>query len=391
MRKRAFAATSAVLLTAALSSCAAESDAAPTGGELLAFEPLVSMDAAGLAEHLVQQGFAPADVRYGVDAFRYLYRTTDFAGEPTVASGVAAFPRTDEELPLTVYLHGTNPSRGTAASIVNSPDRAAVLLFAGTGQAATAPDYAGLGLGLGEPEYMLAAPTVQTSLDSMRATRAIAEQRGAELDGGVNVAGFSQGGHASVPLGKAIQDDPEYELRAVGAVAGPHDIAGTELPAALDGRVDPRSAVVYLGYFVTSWNHAYHLYDSPSEAFRAPYDQTAEALFDGTHSFPEILQGLPSTPQELLQPEMLQKLSHPTGELAEAFAANDQLCAQWAPDVPVRLHHGTEDTDVPFANSVRCQEALGERAELVDVGPLDHTGAALASIPQLASWFAERG
>ncbi|MER7078082.1 Alpha/beta hydrolase family protein [Saccharopolyspora kobensis] len=389
MRKRALVATTAVVLTAALSSCTQESVAAPVGGELVAFEPLVSMDAAGLTAHLAQQGFAPADIRYGVDAYRYLYRTTDFAGEPTVASGVAAFPRSDEELPLTVYLHGTNPSRSTAASLADSPDRAAVLLFAGTGQAATAPDYAGLGLSLGQPEYMLAEPTVRSSLDSLRATREVAEQAGKELDGDVNVAGFSQGAHASVLLGKALQEDPESELRAVGAVAGPHDIAGTELPGVLDGRVDPRSAVLYLGYVVTSWNRAYHLYDSPSEAFQAPYDQTVEALFDGTHSYPEILQGLPATPQELLRPEMFQKLLHPTGKFAEAFRANDGLCARWAPEVPVRLYHGTEDVDVPFANSERCRESMG--AELVNAGPLDHNGTAFAAIPQVADWFATRG
>ncbi|MDA3649983.1 lipase family protein [Saccharopolyspora indica] len=386
MRKRALVAATAVVLTAA---CAPESVAAPAGGELVAFEPLVSMDAAGLTAHLAQQGFAPADIRYGVDAYRYLYRTTDFAGQPTVASGVAAFPRSDEELPLTVYLHGTNPSRSTAASLADSPDRAAVLLFAGTGQAATAPDYAGLGLSLGQPEYMLAEPTVRSSLDSLRATREVAEQAGKGLDGGVNVAGFSQGAHASVLLGKALQDDPEAELRAIGAVAGPHDIAGTELPGALDGRVDPRSAVLYLGYVVTSWNRAYHLYDSPSEAFQAPYDQTVEALFDGTRTYPEILQGLPATPQELLKPEMLQRLLHPTGNVAEAFEANDGLCARWAPEVPVRLYHGTEDVDVPFANSERCQEAMG--AELVNAGPLDHNGTAFAAIPQVAGWFSARG
>ncbi|MEV0699081.1 hypothetical protein AB0I53_14350 [Saccharopolyspora sp. NPDC050389] len=178
---------------------------------------------------------------------------------------MAAFPRTEREveLLLTVYLHGTNPVRGMAASVADTPDRAGVLLFAGTVQAATAPDYSGLGIGFGHPEYMLAEPTVRNSLDSLSATRSIAEREGRELSKAVNVAGFSQGGQVSMPLGKALQDgtDPRSTLHAIGAVAGPHDIFATELPAAFDGRVDPREGVFYLGYFVTAWNRAYHLYD----------------------------------------------------------------------------------------------------------------------------------
>ncbi|MBB5153719.1 hypothetical protein [Saccharopolyspora phatthalungensis] len=102
----------------------------------MADEPLISLDAAGLAEHVAQKGFESDGIRYGVDAYRYLYRTTNFAGEQTIASGVVAFPRPKqkEELPLTVYPHGTNPVRGVAASVATA--RSALLLFAGTSQAA---------------------------------------------------------------------------------------------------------------------------------------------------------------------------------------------------------------------------------------------------------------
>ncbi|MEV0699079.1 lipase family protein [Saccharopolyspora sp. NPDC050389] len=119
-----------------------------------------------------------------------------------------------------------------------------------------------------------------------------------------------------------------------------------------------------------------------------------DALFDGTHSFAEVQQGVPASPQELLQPEMVRLLSQPTGKLAEAAKANDGLCAGWEPEIPVRLYHGTADKDVPFANSERCQQLLaasGGEAELVNVGPLDHNGSAFGAIPQIADWFAERG
>ncbi|GAA3547896.1 hypothetical protein GCM10022222_34370 [Amycolatopsis ultiminotia] len=364
-------------------------------GEVVESEPLVSMDSVHLKDYLKQQGFDPGGVRYGVDAYRVLYRTTSVAGTPTVGSAVVAYPQTedDAELPVTTYLHGTNPVRAMAASVADGPDRAGTLLFAGTGQATSAPDYPGLGLALGIPAYMQADPTVHAALDGVRATRALAGKAHHRLRKEVNVAGFSQGAQAAMAVGRTLQNnaDPDSALGAIAAVSGPHDIVGTELPAAFDGRVDPHEAVVYLGYFVTAWNHSFHLYDSPSEAFQAPYDQTVESLFDGSHPFPEIIQGLPESPDRLLRPEFLEKLSHPSGKLAEAVEANDRLCAGWAPRGPVRLYHGTADKDVPYANSEQCRRMLAEsgtKAELINAGPLDHNSTAIASFPKIADWFA---
>jgi hypothetical protein len=45
------------------------------------------------------------------------------------------------------------------------------------------------------------------------------------------------------------------------------------------GWLDPKDSAYYLGYFLTSWNRLYDLYDKASDAFRAPYDRTvARAL-----------------------------------------------------------------------------------------------------------------
>lgn len=382
--------------TPAAQSVAAAAEPPARVGDVVAAEPLVSMDLPHLTDYLRRQGFDPRAVRYGVDAYRIRFHTTGASGEPAVGSGIVALPRNDPgtaELPVTTYLHGTNPTRAAAASLSDGPDRAGTLLFAGVGQAAVAPDYPGLGLSDGLPAYMLPEPAVHAALDGVRAARTVAEGRYQRLGRTVNVSGFSQGAQAAVPLGRALQEgaDPQSDLGAVAAVAGPHDMFGTELPASLDGRVDPHEAVLYLGYVATAWNRAHHLYGSPSEAFRAPYDRTADALFDGTHTFPEIIQGLPDSPQKLFRPEFLQTLLHPTGELADAVTSHDRQCAGWSPNGPVRLFHGTGDRDVPFANSQRCLQQLrqsGGRAELVNAGPLDHNGTAIASFPEIADWFA---
>lgn len=147
------------------------------------------------------------------------------------------------------------------------------------------------------------------------------------------------------------------------------------------------SAVVYLAYAITAWNRSQRLYDSPSEAFRAPYDQVVDLLFDSDHQEVDVVTSLPGTPRELFTDEFLALLEHPAGALAEVLAANDDPC-RWRPTVPVRLYAGTADRDVVFSNAESCETDLrahGARdVRLVDVGDVDHFGSAMAALPRIA-------
>jgi hypothetical protein len=331
---------------------------------------------------------APETVRNGVDLYLVTYRTTGADGRPTTASALTVLPRTDTRSLRTVtWLHGTRVYRGDTASVSDNLDRAAAVLFAAGGDAVVAPDYLGLGTGPGTHPYMLSRPTVSATLDALRASRTLAARSGRRLDREVLVSGFSQGGQASMLVGRALQGSREFELGGIAAIAGPYDIRGEELPAALDGRLDGVSAVVYLGYAMTAWNRSQKLYDSPSEAFRAPYDQVADSLFDSDHQEMDVVMALPSTPQELFTDEFLARLEHPTGALAEVLAANDDPC-RWRPSVPVRLYAGTADRDVVFSNAESCESDLRARGardvRLVNVGDVDHFGSAVVALPEIA-------
>lgn len=330
----------------------------------------------------------PATVRNGVDLYLMTYRTTGTDGRPTTASALTVLPHTGQRSLRTVaWLHGTRVFRGDTASQSDNLDRAAAVLFAAGGDAVVAPDYLGLGTGRGTHPYMLSRPTVTATVDALRAGRALASRSGKRLDRRVLVSGFSQGGQASMHVGRALQKSREFDLGGIAAIAGPYDIRGEELPAALDGRLDGVSAVVYLGYAITAWNRSQKLYDSPSEAFRAPYDRVVESLFDSDHQEADVVTALPGTPQELFTDAFLARLAHPTGALAEVLAANDDPC-QWRPRVPVRLYAGRADRDVVFSNAESCEADLrahGTRdVGLVDVGAVDHFGSAMVALPEIA-------
>jgi acetyl esterase/lipase len=346
-----------------------------------------------VVDYLADYELDTSAVRNGVDLYLLTYRTTGVDGRPTTASALAVLPRTREHTLRTVtWLHGTRVFRGDTGSVSENLDRAAAVAFAGSGYATVAPDYIGLGTGPGHHPYMLTRPTVDATMDALRATRTLAGRSGKRLDRRVYVSGFSQGGQAAMLVGRELRRSREFGLAAIGAIAGPYDIRGEELPAALDGRLDETSATVYLGYAITAWNRVHRLYDSPSDVFRAPYDGVVESLFDSDHQEADVVMSLPHTPQELFTDSYLAEIAHPTGALAEVLAANDDPC-EWRPTAPVRLFAGTADRDVVFANAQNCQADLvahGTRdSAVVNVGPVDHFTSARLALPQVLTWFNE--
>jgi pimeloyl-ACP methyl ester carboxylesterase len=371
---------------------------APQRGALISVVPVQTLSKKDVIRPGTFAPFDPRQAEYGVSAYRITYRTVDVHGKPTTASGLVALPdNSRRELRAVAYEHGTRASRTEVASVEKKTlDFPATLLIASAGYASVAPDYLGLGLGPGNHPYMDEASETTASLDMLRATRTLAAQQGRTLERNVMVTGFSQGGQAAMALGRALQSgaDPYLRLGAIAPISGPYDVENAELPGLLTkGEVSPESGAFYLAYWITSMNRLYHLYDNPSEVFRAPYDKTAEALFDGYHDEEVIFRSIARSPQELLTDSYLQRLAHPTGGLLDAMRENDDTCA-WHPKVPVRLYAAGGDTDVNIANALSCQQDLlarGVKVPLVDLGGTDHFGSAIAGLPSAIEWFSRVG
>ncbi|WP_257980254.1 hypothetical protein [Streptomyces sp. CB02959] len=359
-------------------------------GAVVSATPVADLGAKEVVARLAKAGIDTAQVRYGVRAHRIVYRTVDTEGRPTTASELVAMPKNDDrDLRVVSWLHGTEVYRGEVASVNDaSRDRTTALLFASTGRAVSAPDYLGMGKGPGIHPYGHAEATVTASVDALRAARAFARRDGRSLDRRVLVSGFSQGGPAAMLVGRALQKgvDPYFRPGALAPISGPFDLSAFEAAAANDKVV--RSSL-YLAYFVTAWNRMYGLYDSTSQAFRAPYDTSVEKLFDGNHQAPQIAAALPATSKELFTAEFLQEVRHPTGKLRRKLRVMDNTC-DWRPEVPVHLFHAEGDKDVAFANSLYCQRQLKDRGaeqQLTDVGQFDHSTTVLKALPQVVRAF----
>ncbi|MFF8590323.1 alpha/beta hydrolase family protein [Streptomyces sp. NPDC015220] len=409
--RRGLAASAALLLAALAAAPAATAVAAPASpsartassadpasaghlsrrGQLLAVTPVAAHGRAEVVRYLAAVPMATDPVRYGVRAYRLTYRTVDPHGRPTTATGLLTLPEGGgRRLSLVSDTHGTMVDRAYAPSVAED-GRAQSYLFASAGHAVAAPDYLGLGEGPGTHPYMDTRSAVTASVDMLRAARTAARSLGRTLTGDLYVSGFSQGGQVAMALGRAIEEgaDRHFRLRALAPVSGPYDLAGVEMPALTDGRVNDTSGVFYMAYFLVAQNRLHPIYKNPAEVFRAPYASRVESLFDGRHEDEDVVARLAPTVRRLVTDDFYRQLTRPKGGLLEALRANDDVC-DWKPAAPVRLYAGNGDTDVPIGNARDCARALaghGVAAPVVDQGHVDHKGSALASLPKIARWF----
>ncbi|MBF6332291.1 alpha/beta fold hydrolase [Nocardia transvalensis] len=330
-------------------------------------------------------------MRNGVDAYRVVYKTVAVDGSPTTASGLVVLPRSaSQRLRVVSYEHGTMALKKSAPSVdEQSPDRAVATMFAAAGYTTVAPDYLGLGEGPGFHPYVHVPTEVSASIDLLRAARTVAGKRQRELDPDVLVTGASQGGTAATGLAKALQGGraPGFGLAALSPISGPYDLQHADLPAGPAGLINPSVAVFYFSYWITAMNRIYHLYDTPSEAFQQPYAATVEGLFDGQHDEKAIRSALPGTLQQLLTPQFIDRLLHPTGPVLKAMTDSDGTC-DWTPRVPVHLYHSTGDRDVPYINAEHCLDAFrSDKVTLTDLGNIDHETAIRLALPRILQQF----
>lgn len=330
--------------------------------------------------------------RHGVSAYRLTYRTVTPYGQPTTATGLLTLPRSDgRRLTTVVHSHGTLAHRQDAPSVDGAGlDRAVSTLYASGGRATVAPDYLGLGKGLGRHPYLDTKSAVSASVDMLRAARTAATRLHKSLNGDAYSTGFSQGGQVAMAVGRALSEKPDgpWRLRGLAPVAGPYDLEES-MRTIDDSPTDP-TTVAYVTYVLTAQNRLHPLYDAPADVFRSPYAGYADDLFDSEHTGQEIAQKLPKTVPELLTDKWTHRISHPTGAFLKMLRTNDTTC-DWSPSVPVRLYTASGDTHVPIANAHSCRQQLaghGVRADLTDQGAVNHFEAFQRSVPEIARWIA---
>jgi hypothetical protein len=359
------------------------------GGGLVAAERIGKYPRVAL-QYLLDRAALPEPTRvaYGITLYRLRYRTTNHDGSTVVASGLVALPNSTKARSVVTYFHGTNAQRDTAPSQKASEEGLLVAaLTAGNGHILLAPDYIGLGDSHVTHPYLHTKTTVDTCVDFLKASHALLGQLQQEWPTSLYLMGFSQGGHATLAVQRALEkrDDPLFTVRASAPIAGPFHLRTISFPQALTGQTD--SHAYYLAYLASAYAYVYR--QPVGSLLAMPYSETVPVLFDGDHDSDVISAALPANPRELFIPEFLDACENGTGHwFLDALTENSIV--DWTPDAPVRIYYGQNDVDVLPEEALLAEgemKARGADITAVSVGPWDHNTSVLHAVPAALEWF----
>ena len=403
MTRAAIPAAIAALLAGAVPAVAQPDSAEPrerlTRGDLISVQKVRDMSRRDVVGYLKRAGWNASHVKYGVDAYRVTYRTVDVDGDDTRASGLVVLPDSPRHrLRLVSYAHGTTSyKRDVASYFANDFVVSPGLNYGSAGFATALPDYLGLGKSPGTHPWMHVPSETTASIDMLRATRQLVRRQHRTLHKDVYITGFSQGASAALATARRLQRTPHRWFRsaAVAPIGGAYDFENVEIPAMLQGRLDPKMSVAYASYLLVAWDRIYDLYDSPADLIKQPYAKKVEKLFDGTTPGNEMLKALPNTLDELLTERGHRFFAHPPTRLRKALRSADSVCKNWAPRRRLRLLVARGDEQAATANTFSCSRsfrAAGSRAPIQRLGKPDHAGSRhlgsnVAGTASATRWF----
>jgi hypothetical protein len=327
-------------------------------------------------------------INNGLDMYRIRYWTT-LNGRPIQTSGLMSVPRLGKMQKsvkgLVVFLHGTMPPSDPAPSapdISNGVFPSAI--YAGGGYILLAPDYIGLGTVNAVHPYLHAEATVAASVDMIRAAQRVSTAMGMRPSPDLYLTGFSQGGHAVAIVQRALEAKPEVaiNLRASAAIAGAFDLSDVSIPYSLK-----HNQSMYLSYLINSY--AYYYKQPINTILTDRYASVVPQIYDGKHSWDQIMAALPANPRDMFKPEMLKRIEANDDNWFSSYLRLNSA-HQWLPKAPLRLYVGSRDTDVSPEDSralYRYAKPRGGNISLISVGPYDHGGTAYQSTPLVRAWF----
>lgn len=310
----------------------------------------------------------PEIFAYDVDVYHVVYTTT-YKDAEIEASGLVILPKTATPLPMVSFQRGTIVEQSHAPSVQSkiSEEIISYTALASMGFITVVPDL----IGFGESKeifhpYYVKQPTAVAVVDLLRAAATLAEEKGVNFNTELFLAGYSQGGYATLAAHKALENDaPEgFNLIASFPGAGGYDInALKEYFFSQETYNDPH----YLAYVGMSYQSYYGEDDLIPGFFNAPYAERIPGLFDGLHSPGDIDAQLTNDVGALVKEDILNGNNVALAEfLEEKFDENSLV--DWVPHAPVYFYHGEADITVPYENSqITYEKLIGNGASADDI------------------------
>jgi pimeloyl-ACP methyl ester carboxylesterase len=338
-------------------------------------------------------GGIPITPQYDVRAYKVTYETITPLGAKIGASGALLLPvGTGHPLPLASYQHATITQTNMAPSSMDLNGEVTVgLALACTGYAVVVPDYLGLGDSPWPHPFQHARSEATACVDMLRAAKTLCATNGFPLTNRLFLAGYSQGGHATMALFRELETfhTNEFTVTACAPGAGAYDMSGVTATDFLSGKTFPDP--YFFLYVLAAYQDVYKLAPTLADLLTPPYDTTLPPLVQGNSSSDQMNAAMPGDPTRILKPEYLADIrANPRHPLRLALQENNVY--QWKPVAPMRLYHCAADMDVIIANSqvalAYFQSVGATQVQLIDPAPTDdHSSCAQPSLLQAKAWF----
>ena len=359
-RLRIFIAAAAVLL---ISSCDDNSPTPDTpANEKLVEATLLYTASATQLKFLAQFSGFDLDVdeiKYDAEVYKVTYKTT-FQDTELNASGLVVLPKTNDEVGMMSFQHGTITNHDDAPTNLSETDPDALLYAAlsSSGFITVIPDYLGFGSSSSVLHpYYIEEYSASAVIDLLIAASELSADEGVNFNEKLFLAGYSEGGYVTMATHKAIEENglEGFNLIASFPAAGAYDISGMQNYLLSKVTYDDPS---YIAYIIRAYQVTYDFPDALTDFFKQPYADKIPGLFDGTKGTSEINSQLTTVLADLLQEDIVEKLKSDAeySYIRDAFTENTLL--DWKPIAKMYMYHGESDVTVPYQNSVDTYNKL---------------------------------
>lgn len=287
-------------------------------------------------ESYIQGGIVP---RYSVSSYRLNYVTTDKNGAKVTASGLVSVPvkTAGARSPVLSYQHASTFRNNQAPSIkveaVEPP-----LVLASLGYIVVSPDYVGFGASYGvEHPYLTSSPSSRAVIDMLSAAQTWRRQAGVADNRQLFLAGYSEGGYATMAAHRAIHQqggELKTQLQAAVPGAGPYDVQET-----LDEQLDRVRKLFHPLALLIDPDHL-------SDASESVRNEVRRLL---------LRQMVPEDGDVRYQTLFMDRF---LADDKAGIAAEHSVHLGWAPSVPVYLFHGRGDLTVPYSAAESARDTL---------------------------------
>lgn len=328
-------------------------------------------------------------IQYGIKAYRLEYTTTNTDGKTIKASGALLVPDGTASAPMLSLQHGTITNDDDAPSNFQSSSEAYSYgsLFASLGYIIACPDYIGYGASKDLPHpYENRNGLATASLDMIRAARDFLSDQKINWDKRLFIAGYSEGGYATMSLQKKIEEETngEFNLVASSCGAGAYD-----KPAFMKQIINEQTAGddsinrLYVWVLLT-YDRIYGLNRPMTYYFKEPY---ASQIASNGYGI-----SINASLNTVFTDSFKQAINNGTDK-AFLDAVQDNDVHDWKPSTPTHLYHGNADEIVSFLNSQNAYDAMRKRGatnvQLIPVQGGTHGSSIVAFILGTYNFFSD--